>query len=57
MSQIWKKSRAWFQRLGGFFHKARRDAEIAAELESHLELYVEDNLRAGMTAKPPGATP
>lgn len=49
MSQIGKTSRAWFARLGGLFHKAQRDAEFAAELESHLELHVEDNLRAGMT--------
>jgi predicted permease len=49
MSQIWKTSRACFQRLGGLFHKAQRDAEFAAELESHLQLHVEDNLRAGMT--------
>lgn len=49
MSQIWKTSRGWFQRLRGLFHKARRDAEFAAELEGHLQLHVEDNLRAGMT--------
>ena len=49
MSEIWKTSRAWFERLGGLFHKAQREAELAAELESHLQLHVEDNLRAGMT--------
>lgn len=49
MSQIWKTSRACFERLRGLFHKAQRDAELAAELESHLQLHVEDNLRAGMT--------
>lgn len=49
MSQIWKASRACFERLRGLFHKAQRDAEFAAELESHLQLHVEDNLRAGMT--------
>ena len=40
--------RAWFQRLLGLFSK-RRDAEFVAELESHLQLHIEDNLRAGMT--------
>ncbi len=49
MSQIWKNSRAWFERLGGLFHKAQRDAEFAVELQSHLQFHVEDNLRAGMT--------
>jgi predicted permease len=41
--------RVWFQRLVALFRKPRRDAEFAAELESHLQLHIEDNLRAGMT--------
>jgi predicted permease len=41
--------RAWFARLGGLFGKERRDRELAAELESHLQMHSEDNLRAGMT--------
>ena len=49
MSQIWKTSRACFERLRGLFHKAQRGAEFAAELESHVQLHVADNLRAGMT--------
>jgi predicted permease len=49
MSHILKSSRAWFQRLSGVFRKQRRDAEFSAELESHLQLHIEDNLRAGMT--------
>src|SRR5579872_7317983 len=40
--------RAWFMRLGGLFGKRRRDGELAAELESHVQMHVEDNLRAGM---------
>ena len=40
---------AWFQRFAGLFRKRERDAEFAAELESHLQLHIEDNLRAGMT--------
>ncbi len=41
--------RAWFQRLAGMFRKAQRDTEFAAELESHLHLHTEDNLRNGMS--------
>src|SRR5579864_3310808 len=41
--------RSFFKRLTGFLGKHKRDAEFAAELESHLQLHVEDNLRAGMT--------
>ena len=47
-----KWARGGFLRLAGLFGKRRSDAEFAAELESHLQLHVEDNLRAGMT---PGA--
>jgi len=31
------------------FHRARREREFAEELESHLALHIEDNLRAGMS--------
>jgi hypothetical protein len=41
--------RTWFERLGGLFHKARRDAEFPAELETQLQFLIEDNLRAGIT--------
>jgi macrolide transport system ATP-binding/permease protein len=40
--------RAWLLRLGGVFGKERRDCELADELESHLQMHIEDNLRAGM---------
>jgi putative ABC transport system permease protein len=40
--------RAWFLRFGGLFGKQRRDRELAAELESHVQLHTEENLRAGM---------
>ena len=39
----------WFRRLAEFSHKRRREAELAEELESHLQLHMEDNLRSGMT--------
>jgi predicted permease len=41
--------RAWLLRLGGLFQKERRDRAFSAELEIHLQLHIEDNLRAGMT--------
>lgn len=44
-----KSLRASFRRFAELFRKPRRDAEFAAELESHLQLHIEDNLRAGMT--------
>ncbi len=46
-----KTVRAWTRRLGGLFGKARREAEIADEIESHLDMHIADNLRAGMTAQ------
>ena len=44
---------AWLVRLGGAFHRERADRELAAELESHLQMHIADNVRAGMT--PEGA--
>jgi putative ABC transport system permease protein len=41
--------RAWLARFGGLFGRRRRDRELAAELESHVQMHVADNLRAGMT--------
>jgi hypothetical protein len=37
--------RAWFMRFGGMFGKRRRDRELAEELESHVQMHVEENLR------------
>ena len=42
--------RASFVRLASMFQRDRLDRELAAELENHLDLQIEDNLRAGMTA-------
>jgi hypothetical protein len=41
--------RAWLLRLGGLFRKGDRDAQLAAELESHVQLHVADAIRKGMT--------
>ena len=40
-----------FKRLTGFLEKRKRDVEFSVELESHLQLHIDDNLRAGMTAE------
>jgi len=45
-----RRVRAWLWRFAGLFGRARRERELSAELESHLALHIEDNLRAGMTA-------
>jgi hypothetical protein len=33
-----RQLRALFFRLAGLFHKVRRDRELAAEMDSHLQL-------------------
>jgi predicted permease len=43
--------RAWLLRLAGIFRKDRRDGELADELEAHLQMHVDDNIRAGMTSE------
>src|SRR6266550_1715097 len=43
-----RKFRALLLRLGGLFRRSRRDEELAAEMESHLQMHVEDNLHTGM---------
>ena len=42
---------AWLLRLAGPFGKARRERELDAELQAHLRMNIEDNLRAGMSAE------
>ena len=41
--------RAWLLRFNNLLNSQRRDRELAAELESHVELHIADNLRTGMT--------
>jgi len=43
-----KRLRVWFLRFGEFFRKPGRESDLAAEMESHLAMHIEDNLRAGM---------
>jgi macrolide transport system ATP-binding/permease protein len=44
-----KQLRAWMFRLTGVFLKEHRERELADEIESHVQMHIEDNLRAGMT--------
>jgi predicted permease len=43
-----RRLRAWCLRFAALFHKERRDHELAEELESHLQMHIEENLRSGM---------
>jgi len=44
-----KRIRALFSRMAGLFGNTRRERELADEIDSYLQMRVEDNLRAGMT--------
>jgi putative ABC transport system permease protein len=44
-----RKLRAWIVRFAGLFNKGGKDRELQDELESHIQMHMEDNLRAGMT--------
>ncbi|MGB6430125.1 MAG: ABC transporter permease [Candidatus Acidiferrales bacterium] len=41
--------RGWFFRLGGLFGKKRRDRDLADEIDGHLEMHIQDNLKSGMS--------
>src|SRR5688572_19812517 len=41
--------RAWIVRVIGFVRPGDAERDFAEELQSHVDLHVEDNLRAGMT--------
>src|SRR5438874_12472420 len=40
--------RAWFSRLLGLFRKSRSNAEMAEEIQAHVDLLTERNIAAGM---------
>jgi predicted permease len=44
-----RQLRALLLRLAGIFGREARDRELAEELESHLQMHIEDNVQAGMT--------
>src|SRR5438128_12224633 len=41
--------RAWFSRVLGLVRKSERDAEMAEEMQAHLDLLTERNVAAGMS--------
>lgn len=41
--------RAWLLRFKGLFLKDARERELADEIESHLQMHTDDNIRAGMS--------
>src|SRR5690242_19354171 len=41
--------RAFLRRVAGMFASERRDRAFEEEVESHLAMHIDDNLRAGMT--------
>jgi putative ABC transport system permease protein len=43
-----RQMRGWMARFFGMLNRGRREREFAEELESHLQMHIEDNLRAGM---------
>jgi macrolide transport system ATP-binding/permease protein len=44
-----KQLRGWLARLAGLFHPGRHEGELAAELESHLQMHIDDMVRAGVS--------
>src|SRR5918994_2770709 len=44
-----KSVRALLMRVFGVFGSKRSERELSAEIESHLQLHIDDNIRAGMT--------
>jgi putative ABC transport system permease protein len=44
-----RQIRALLKRLAHLFSKETHDREFSAEMETHLQLHIDDNLRSGMT--------
>ena len=44
-----RRLRAALIRFTNLFRRGRLERELAAEMEGHLQLHVDDNLKAGMT--------
>jgi macrolide transport system ATP-binding/permease protein len=44
-----RKLRAWLLRFKGLFLKDARERDFADEIESHLQMHIDDNIRAGMS--------
>src|SRR5438128_6861969 len=41
-----RRLREWILRCGGLFNRQRKDRDV--EIESHVEMHIEDNVRLGM---------
>ena len=44
-----KQLRAWLLRFKGLFAKDARERELTEEIESNLQLHIDDNIRSGMS--------
>jgi putative ABC transport system permease protein len=44
-----RRLRAWARRLVASLARARHERDMAAELDSHLQMHIDDNIRAGMS--------
>jgi putative ABC transport system permease protein len=44
-----RRLRAWLLRLTSLLHTDRDERNLSAELQSHLQMHIEDNLRFGMS--------
>jgi macrolide transport system ATP-binding/permease protein len=44
-----RRLRASLVRLAGLFTSSRREREMADEIQSHLPLHIDDNIRADLT--------
>lgn len=44
-----KRLRAWAWRMAGLIPRQGRERELADEIDSHLQLHIDDNVRSGMT--------
>src|SRR5689334_3788025 len=44
-----RQLRAWLLRFKGVFLKDARERDLADELESHLQMHIDDNIRSGMS--------
>src|ERR671912_1541219 len=48
---VMRPLRGFLMRVRGFLFRSSAERELSAELESHLQLHIDDNLRAGMTPR------
>ena len=51
MSDLPRRVRGGLLRLVGLFHKNGKEQDLSDEMEGHLALQIQDNLRSGMTAE------